>query len=488
MKSCTIEILDEVNVKIHGLEASTRRKLQKRLRVFNPSAKYSTFYKMGAWNGYIQFFSISGGTYFYLLEDIIPILLEENYHIDWEDKRKKIDFQFEKLTKEKMDSLNIVWPENHPNKGEKIQLRDYQIEAINDFLENLHGIKEIPTGSGKTIITAMLSKIVEEKTKGNTITIVPSKNLVLQTESDFKLLGLDVGVFYGDKKEINHKHIISTWQSLESVQKAVKKSNMRENFLKILGENLTAVIVDECHSAKGSVLKNILTGPFSSIPLRFGITATIPKYDHEKIPLIVSLGKIIDKIEIKELQEKGFLADCKVSVLQFQEKKAFSNYNEEREWIATNEEVLTKIAKEIEKNIAPKGNTLVLINRVSTGKALERKIKGSVFLSGRNKAEERKTFYEKFSTEDNLILIATYGICSVGINIPRIFNLVMIEPGKSFIRVIQSIGRGLRKTKDKKSVEIFDISFSLKYSKRHLNDRLKYYEEVGFKFQIEKIN
>jgi len=75
-----------------------------------------------------------------------------------------------------------------------------------------------------------------------------------------------------------------------------------------------------------------------------------------------------------------------------------------------------------------------------------------------------------------------------GINIPRIFNLVLIEPGKSFVRVIQSIGRGIRKAEDKENVQIWDITSSCKFAKRHLGARKKFYKEANYPYNIEKVN
>jgi superfamily II DNA or RNA helicase len=83
--------------------------------------------------------------------------------------------------------------------------------------------------------------------------------------------------------------------------------------------------------------------------------------------------------------------------------------------------------------------------------------------------------------------VATYGVAAVGINIPRIFNLVLIEPGKSFVRVIQSIGRGIRKAEDKDHVQIYDITSSCKFAKRHLTQRKAFYKEANYPFDVEKL-
>jgi superfamily II DNA or RNA helicase len=116
------------------------------------------------------------------------------------------------------------------------------------------------------------------------------------------------------------------------------------------------------------------------------------------------------------------------------------------------------------------------------------RIPNAVFVSGSTKATDRKDEYDAIATNDGRIIIATYGVAAVGINIPRIFNLVLLEPGKSFTRVIQSIGRGIRKAEDKDFVNIYDITSTCKFSKRHLTKRKAYYTEANYPFSMEKVN
>jgi len=118
---------------------------------------------------------------------------------------------------------------------------------------------------------------------------------------------------------------------------------------------------------------------------------------------------------------------------------------------------------------------------------LQSHIENSVFISGETKANDRKEQYDEVKTAENKVLIATYGVAAVGINIPRIFNLILIEPGKSFVRVIQSIGRGIRKAEDKDHVQIWDITSRCKFAKRHLTQRKKFYKEANYPFTIERI-
>jgi superfamily II DNA or RNA helicase len=174
-------------------------------------------------------------------------------------------------------------------------------------------------------------------------------------------------------------------------------------------------------------------------------------------------------------------------VLQTQDHPEFKNYQEELKWLTTDETRMSWIAKTIE-DIATTGNTMILVDRISAGELLEKKIPDSVFISGSTKNTERKEHYDEVSIAQHKVIIATYGVAAVGINIPRIFNLVLIEPGKSFVRVIQSIGRGIRKAEDKDHVNIWDINSSCKFAKRHLGQRKKFYKEANYPYNIEKID
>jgi superfamily II DNA or RNA helicase len=139
------------------------------------------------------------------------------------------------------------------------------------------------------------------------------------------------------------------------------------------------------------------------------------------------------------------------------------------------------------KKIAESGNTLVLVNRIDSGKFIVNELPDSVFISGAVKTKDRKEEYDDVKTSTNKVIVATYGVAAVGINIPRIFNLVLLEPGKSFVRVIQSIGRGIRKADDKDFVQIWDITGATKYAKRHLTERKKFYKDAKYPFEIQKV-
>jgi superfamily II DNA or RNA helicase len=483
MREAKIIIKDEVNCKIEGLELDCRKALMKKFEHEVPGARYLPAVRLGRWNGKVSYCSLAGSTYINLLTDVVPILEEYDYDIELVDLREyKTTFSFDEI---KDDSFsNKVWPKGHVEEGKPIMLRDYQVDIVNNFLKNPQCIQEVATGAGKTIMTAALSKSVEYY--GRSIVIVPNKSLVVQTEADYINLGLDVGVYFGDRKEYNKTHTICTWQSLNNLLKNTKAGEAEVNIKEFI-EDVVCVMVDEVHMAKADALKQLLTGPFSQIPIRWGLTGTIPKAVYEQVALLVSLGPVIGKLSAAELQEKGVLAQCHVNIVQMKDGVEFTNYQSELKHLLEDEKRLDKIAQLID-SIKDTGNTLILVDRVNAGRELVSRLPDSVFISGETKLTERKEEYDEVKTSANKIIVATYGVAAVGINIPRIFNLVLIEPGKSFVRVIQSIGRGIRKAEDKEHVMIWDITSDCKFAKRHLTQRKAYYKEAKYPFSIEKLD
>ena len=483
IKKAELQILDECTVKIEGLDLTTRRECVNSVKYFLPHARYSPAYRLGRWDGTQSFCTLGGRTYLNLLDKILPIILKNGYELDLQDFRTKREFDFTEVGEDFLS--HIHWPSDHRMAGQPIMLRDYQIQAINECINNIQGISIAPTSAGKTIITASLSKLAEQY--GRTIVIVPNKNLVQQTEEDYRNIGLDVGVLYGDRKEYDRQHTICTWQSLNVLDKKSKDA-LDDDQLEVFLDNLVAVICDEVHMVKNmNVLHGLLTTTFANVPIRWGLTGTVPEEEYNQVSLYSAIGPIIGKLSAKELQDKGYLAKCHVSILQTQDAVVYNDYQSELKYLVTNRERLAWMAKKIQE-ISETGNTLVLIDRIETGEMLHELVDGSTFISGQMKSTKRKEAYKDINLADNAIMIATYGTTSTGISINRIFNLVLVEPGKSFVRVIQSIGRGLRKADDKDAVEIYDISSKCKFSNRHLIKRKKFYDSVEYPYDIKKIS
>jgi len=482
MANVTLEIKDEVNIRFKGLDVKTRRKISDETKYFLPYAFHMPAYKLGRWDGCVRFCDIGGRSYINLLDRLLPIITKEGYTVDVEDNRQAWTFNFEPVEATSYD--HVAWPKKHTAEGMPIILRDYQVKVINDFLNNPQCLQQVATGAGKTLVTAVLSHKCQPY--GRTIVIVPNKDLVVQTEKDYKNLGLDVGVLFGDRKQYDKTHTICTWQSLAVLEKKTKAGEAEVD-LDVFLDNVGCIMVDEVHKAKADVLRDQLSGMFKDVPIRWGLTGTIPKDDHEAVACTCALGPVVGSLSSKELQDMGVLADLDISILQMKDAPAgFNSYAQELKWLTTDEVRLKHISKVIDQ-LSKNGKTLVLIDRIRTGEIFIEQNPEWVFVSGGMKVKDRQEEYDEISEMDNKVIVATYGVAAVGINIPRIFNLVMLEPGKSFVRVIQSIGRGIRRAKDKDYVNVVDITSDLKYSKRHLTKRKQFYKEQEFRHTITKV-
>jgi len=490
----TLEITDEVNVRFHGLDMKVRRKMVDALKFFIPSAYHTPAYKLGRWDGTVSYCGLGGQTQLNLLDRVLPVVVEAGYEIEIDDHRQHYDFNFQEIHENWFAELGKVWPKGHPAEGQPIVLRDYQIKIVNEFITNRQGIQEAATGAGKTLVTAALSNLVEAY--GRSVVIVPNKSLVVQTEEDYINLGLDVGVYFGERKELNRTHTICTWQSLEHMVKAGKGLPKDEQPINVITDGVVCVMVDEAHMAKADVLRNLLTGPFANVPLRFGLTGTIPKDEYQFISMLGAIGPVLGHLSAKELQDAGVLSNCHVNVVQTIDLREFGGYPEEYKYLTTDAARIKWLATTV-RSISETGNTLILLDRIKCGDMLQELLNEGVakdsddyvpFISGTVKLTDRKKEYDDVKTSSNKIIIASFGVAAVGINVPRIFNLILFEPGKSFVRVIQSIGRGIRKAADKDSVLIWDVCSTTKHSKRHLTKRKVFYKDAQYPFTIKKVD
>lgn len=480
-----LEIIDEVNIRFHDLDVVCRRKMVEAFEFFVPGAQYQPAVRLGRWDGKMSYCTMGGSSYLNLLDRLLPIVQQHGYEVEIDDQRLSTEnFEFELVNEDSYS--HIMWPAGHQLAGQPIKIKDHQLNVINSYLENTTGINIAPTGSGKTLITAILSHKVQPY--GRSIVIVPTKDLVTQTEEDYINLGLDVGVFYGDRKEYLKTHTICTWQSLESLAKRSKEIDL-EIDINAFFEGVVCVMVDEVHKAKADVLRRLLSSYLKNAPIRWGLTGTLPEEEADKVGVVACIGPVLGKINTKELQDLGILAQLHIDIWQLQDlgEAAFDNYQSELKWLTTSLPRLKFLANAITE-MAEGGSTLILVDRVQTGEMLQSLIPDSIFVSGKMKSKDRKAEYKEVQEVDGKIIIATYGVASTGINIVRIYNLVLFEAGKSFVRVIQSIGRGIRVAPDKDFVNVYDICSNCKFSKRHLTKRKKFYAEAEFEYKVNKIS
>ena len=493
MPNCKIVFTSEVKCTVSGLLEVDRKALYNRYRFFVPTARFSPLYKMGRWNGYVSYFTEIGNTYISFLPDILQYLQSRNYEITYESIFKRPDIKFEPIDETFLSKYK--WGKGHKLEGQPVMMFDHQVKVVNALLSNHHSITESATSSGKTLMCLAISERVKEY--GKLIIVEPSADLTTQTADFFKQFGIKCGIVGLGLREFDNDVIVATWQTISSLLKKKVKTtkstrsrqtdDLTDDEAARLKQGVVAVILDEAHQGAATEIFKIFTDYFKDIPLRWGLTGTVPKEKEKYYPLIASFGPVVAEVEAKELQDKGILAQCNISILCMEDKEKFVEYDDEIKYLTTNIDKI-KFEAAVINNISSAGNTLVLVQRIDTGEKLLKEIealgKEAVFLSGSDKSTERMKEYKDMQQSDNKIIIATAQIASTGLDIPRIFNMVYIDMGKSFVKTIQSIGRGLRTYTDKTKVNIFDICSSTKFSKRHTKERIKYYIEKKYPWQM----
>lgn len=493
-RKCTVKLLDEVNCVFIGLHPDHVGALYDKYAAHANNYFFNPKFKLGSWDGKIRYFFKTGKTFIFLLDDILPEVTSLGYKVNIIDERKTPAIDVPNIDENFLADRGVLDDDGNP-----WIMRDYQVDMVNTLINNEHGVGIAGTGAGKTSITASIALSYELAAGFKTIIIVPDKNLTNQTKSEYARFTLDVGEYSGTNKDINHQHVVSTWQALQNNPTIIQSFDM--------------VIIDECHGLRGKVLQDLLTNYGKNIPFRFGVTGTLPKGESDRFAVRIAVGKVLYTKPAHELIDEGHLAKVHIDIYQhtidlhekheeflrdypdqqitytkfrdsyfpdFAAEKAFLQKNADRiEWL--------RLAIETKRD-QRKGNTLCLVNGVRVGKKLAKLIPGSHFVYGKDDIEVRKQIYELFKKYDDVVVFATVNIAAVGLDIKRIFNLFLIDLGKSFVRVIQAIGRGLRKAHDKDSVYVADITSDLKYSRKHTRERMKYYKEAKYPYKRYKVD
>ena len=481
-----ITLEDEVNATVTGLSKADINELWNKYAVFAKNYFHRPKYKMGVWDGKIKFFTKNGKTYVRLLPEIVPILKEKGYGIKLNDKRLNYEITIPYVDKNYLKE----------NYGFNIELAEHQVRCINSLTSNNNGIILAGTGAGKTLMTAVLCDLYEKHMGFRSIVIVPRGDLITQTKDELLEHGVDCGEYGGSTKDTDHQHIVSTWQSLQNNKQFVSQ--------------FPVVIVDECHGVSGQVLKDILNGPAAKALVKIGLTGTLPEEDIDLMSIRVTLGHVVESVKGHELVKSGWLAMPNIHMVNLKEnlreeyhdfcqrfpedcsnlkysqfkRDFFPDFQSEKAHLQRREERIKFIAEMIETaSKRKKGNTLVLVPNIQFGQKIAREIPDAIFFHGKDSKKIRKQIYETFDEESNFVAITTYSLASTGLNIKRIFNFFMVDAGKSYIQIIQSIGRGLRKSHDKDTVNIFDIHSDLKFSKKHATIREKHYKKEQYPYK-----
>ena len=465
--------LDEVHIKI-DCEPSIAQELCDNFTFEVPGARYMPTYRNKIWDGKIRLYSTKGGIlYGGLLKHTLQFAKKRDYLVQIMSPD-----EFLPIEKRPLPELDLP-----------IIPREYQLDAINHAVENEKCILLSPTASGKSLIIYYLIRYYDFPS----LIVVPTTSLGEQLYKDFQSYGFDSEkychrIYSGKEKLTDKKIVITTWQSIYKL-----KPDFFWRFEVIIG--------DEAHGFKAKSLTDIMT-KLTNCPIRIGTTGTLDGTKTHTYVLEGLFGPVYEVITTKKLMEDKYLANLNIKciVLQYPESvckdiKSFS-YPQELEYIVMNEKRNNFIRDLVERL---NGNTLVLYQLVEKhGEILyekmnELKNKQSFFIHGGVKTDVREKIREGVETNNNSIIVASFGTYSTGINIRNLHNVVFSSPSKSRIRNLQSIGRGLRITDTKKSANLFDISDDLSYKSRnnytlnHLLERLKIYNDQKFDYTIDKI-
>lgn len=485
IKTVTVTCLDEVRCLFNGISPDHMKQLWQKYGVFTPKYFFSPEYKLKRWDGKKRFFSETGLTFITLIPEIVEFLQHHGYNdFAIRDKRKKFEIDLRLITADHFSHRDIT-------------LATHQVEAINALVDNGGGVLRAGTGAGKTIITAALCDKFNASNL-SCVVIVPNYDLVLQTMATFERCGVDVGEFSGKNKDVEHVNVISTWQALQNNPDVLKLFNV--------------LILDECQGIAGNVIQKLITQDGNHMPIRIGMTGTIPDDDCNRLILRCNIGEIVYEVTAGELIEKGWLSDVHVNCITLKEdftheykkfKKLnpdvdlsyaeyfngyFPDFSSEMGYCVKSQNRNLKIVELVNKCIDNTGNVLIILNSVKHGKYLESLIPGSVFVYGNTKTKDRTKTYASYKDNDNVVMISTYKLVQAGLDVPRIYNLFLIDAGKSFVRTIQSVGRGLRKADDKVHIEVFDVHSNFKYSTEHLKERIKHYKSERFPYSKISLN
>ena len=449
-----------------------------------PGARFMPQYKKRIWDGKIRLYNMINGEIYY---GLIP-------YIEEFAKRNDIDIQYEgelnasqyAIEPRVLDGfIRNVRPKSN---GKTLQLRDYQRNAVVHAIRNNRSLLLSPTASGKSLVIYLLSRWYESS---RVLILVPTTSLVEQMYTDF----LDYGyleskmqkIYQGYTKDISSEVTISTWQSLYKMPR-----KFFEQFGCILG--------DEVHLFKAKSLTNIMN-KMHQTQYRHGFTGTLDGTQTHRLVLEGLFGSVNRVTSTKELMEKKTLAKLKIKciVLQYPDSdKKFmkdQSYQDEVDLLVRDER-RNKFIVNLTNHL--KGNTLVLFQFVEKHgavlydmmKDLDRKV---FYVHGGTDTETRENIREITEKEKNAIIVASYGTFSTGINIRNLHNVVFSSPSKSRIRVLQSIGRGLRTTNDKTGATHLDIADDLtwkskqNFTLRHFMERINIYNEEEFDYEIKNL-
>jgi superfamily II DNA or RNA helicase len=483
-------------------DAGIEQELSDHFCFYVPGYKFMPAYKNRMWDGKIRLYDLRKkllytGLFKYLREFAAArdyeIEIENNDNYGRPDITENIDVPA------LLDELHLTAG------GNKIEARDYQKEAVHHALSNRQSLLLSPTASGKSLIIYMAIRYyLSTYDEGNVLLIVPTTSLVEQMYSDFGDYSQydewnveeDCHRIYGGKEkyDIKQRVVISTWQSIYKERPA-------------WFQDFGMVVGDEAHNFKAKSLTAILE-KCGNAKYRIGTTGTLDGTQTHQLVLEGLFGPVHKVTTTKQLIDSKDLADLSVSVLllkyadEYCKQVSKAKYQEEMDFIVRHDprnHFISNLALDQD------GNTLILFQYVdkhgkplhdmlkSKLEAMERTNRKLFYVSGETGVDDREQIRAITEGESDAIIVASVGTFSTGINIKRLNNIIFASPSKSQIRVLQSIGRGLRKSADGKATKVYDIADDLhwkskkNYTLNHAAERIKIYNKEKFKYKVYEI-
>tara|TARA_B100000287_G_scaffold431993_1_gene490352 strand:+ start:348 stop:1868 length:1521 start_codon:yes stop_codon:yes gene_type:complete len=497
MSDLTVSYKDSVHISV-DCERGIAQELSEYFTFKVPGYQFMPAYKNKMWDGTIKLYNIYKQELYAGLDQYVKKFADERgYSIEYgkplvEDN----NVSFEETENYINNKLQPAF------KDEILKAYEHQIRAVQHGINNNKCLLLSPTASGKSlIIYSLMRNYMEVLPKDKKILIVvPTVSLVTQMYEDFKEYSkaddsFDVGVechgvFAGQEKINDSRIIISTWQS-------IYKCNQK------YFDNFGAVFGDECHLFKSKSLTSIMS-KLKQCPYRIGTTGTLDGTQTHKLVIEGLFGPVYNVVQTNQLMEKDLLAKLSIDciLLKYPEKTRKelkrSKYFNELEYLVTNR-TRNQFIADMAKNL--NGNTLVLFQLVEKhGKHLHKLISDICkdhkvfFVYGGTDSEDREQVRKLTEENDNAIIVASYGTFSTGISIRRLHNIIFASPSKSRVRVLQSIGRQLRKSKYKDKAKLYDIGDDLTWKSwtnhtlKHFVERMKIYNRERFNYRTIKIN
>ena len=476
---------NDVYVKV-DVEPNIARELVDFFTFEVPGAKFMPTYKSRVWDGKIRLYNqMNGEIYFGLVPYVEEFAKRNDIKIEYKEGIKNES----PIEHGVLDSyVRTIKPKS---RGKTLQLRDYQRNAFLHAVRNNRSLLLSPTASGKSLIIYLLARWYESN---RVLILVPTTSLVEQMYTDF----IDYGyleakmqkIYQGYSREITKEVTISTWQSLYKMP--------RKYF-----EQFGCILGDEVHQFKAKSLTNIMN-KMHQTQYRHGFTGTLDGMQTHRLVLEGLFGSVNKVTSTKELMEKKTLAKLNIKCIVLQYPDADRKFMKDKDYqeevdLIVRDERRNKFIVNLTKHL--KGNTLVLFQFVEKhGSVLHDMFINSVdegrkvfYIWGGTDTLTREHIREITETQDNAIIVASYGTFSTGINIRNLHNVVFSSPSKSRIRVLQSIGRGLRTNENKDGATLLDIAddFTWKtkqnFTLRHFMERINIYNEEEFDYEIKNL-